>query len=165
MRHAGGNNSQWKKRTDGEKGSLVGSKPRSTSETGSWKLSEQASPERRRGGLGGCGQRGRSLEKKKSKLRSKTGAARDMRQKGSNYRCCLPALAGFARPPSAHPDGANTMRRFLGNSTSPSGIFSRTALASDRSPEEFELAYSERNATLFHLLSRPAASQPTPIVV
>lgn len=39
------------------------------------------------------------------------GAARGLRQSGSNYRCCLPALAGFARPESAAPDGPSSMGR------------------------------------------------------
>jgi hypothetical protein len=45
------------------------------------------------------------------------GAAREMRQGGSNYRCCLPALAGFVRPQSALPDDDLTMGRFPRNST------------------------------------------------
>ena len=45
------------------------------------------------------------------------GAARSLRQRGSNYRCCLPALAGFARPQSASPDGLRTMNPLRGNST------------------------------------------------
>jgi hypothetical protein len=42
--------------------------------------------------------RGReSLAKKKS--------ARELRQGGSDYRCCIPALAGFVSPQSIAPDG------------------------------------------------------------
>src|ERR1700693_132327 len=32
-------------------------------------------------------------------------SAREPRQGGSDYRCCIPALAGFVRPPSIAPDG------------------------------------------------------------
>src|ERR1043166_6105288 len=31
--------------------------------------------------------------------------ARELRQEGSYYRCCIPALAGFASPQSIAPDG------------------------------------------------------------
>src|SRR5690242_14424683 len=31
--------------------------------------------------------------------------ARELRQGGSNYRCCIPALAGFVSPQSIAPDG------------------------------------------------------------
>ena len=45
------------------------------------------------------------------------GVARGLRQRGSSYRCCLPALAGFARPQSASPDDPKTMTNLLQNST------------------------------------------------
>src|SRR6476659_7659639 len=32
--------------------------------------------------------------------------ARELRQGGSYYRCCIPALAGFVSPQSIAPDGA-----------------------------------------------------------
>src|SRR5438094_10073328 len=32
-------------------------------------------------------------------------SARELRQRGSNYRCCIPALAGFVSPQSIAPDG------------------------------------------------------------
>ena len=32
-------------------------------------------------------------------------SARELRQGGSNYRCCIPALAGFVSPQSIAPDG------------------------------------------------------------
>src|SRR5438132_10909292 len=32
-------------------------------------------------------------------------SARELRQGGSDYRCCIPALAGFVRPPSIAPGG------------------------------------------------------------
>ncbi len=103
------------------------------------RLSGKASWRRRRRRLGKRRRNGRLLKGKGSKLEYKTGAARDMRQKGSNYRCCLPALAGFARPQSASPDGSDTMGRFLRNSTPPSGIFGYIPLASNRSSEECKL--------------------------
>ena len=37
---------------------------------------------------------------------SKKKPARELRQEGSYYRCCIPALAGFVRPQSIAPDGA-----------------------------------------------------------
>ena len=43
------------------------------------------------------GQAGRTLPIKKS--------ARELRQGGSDYRCCIPALAGFVSPQSIAPDG------------------------------------------------------------
>src|SRR5947199_8452449 len=33
-------------------------------------------------------------------------SARKLRQGGSDYRCCIPALAGFVSPQSIAPDGA-----------------------------------------------------------
>src|SRR3989442_5278909 len=33
-------------------------------------------------------------------------SARELRQGGSDYRCCIPALAGFVSPQSIAPDGA-----------------------------------------------------------
>src|SRR5204862_8119768 len=41
--------------------------------------------------------RNRSTPKEKS--------ARELRQGGSDYRCCIPALAGFVSPQSIVPDG------------------------------------------------------------
>src|SRR3954463_13328890 len=35
----------------------------------------------------------------------KKKSARELRQRGSNYRCCIPALAGFVSPQSIAPDG------------------------------------------------------------
>src|SRR5919109_4706678 len=32
-------------------------------------------------------------------------SARELRQGGSDYRCCIPALAGFVSPQSIAPDG------------------------------------------------------------
>jgi hypothetical protein len=36
---------------------------------------------------------------------SKKKTARGLRQRGSDYRCCIPALAGFVSPQSIAPDG------------------------------------------------------------
>src|SRR5262249_31015225 len=36
---------------------------------------------------------------------SKKKPARELRQEGSYYRCCIPALAGFVSPQSIAPDG------------------------------------------------------------
>src|ERR1700757_1443196 len=36
---------------------------------------------------------------------TKRKSARKLRQGGSNYRCCIPALAGFVSPQSIAPDG------------------------------------------------------------
>src|SRR6267142_1847088 len=41
-------------------------------------------------------------------LHLKEKSARELRQGGSNYRCCIPALAGFVSPQSIAPDGAET---------------------------------------------------------
>src|SRR5206468_10653664 len=38
-------------------------------------------------------------------------SARELRQGGSNYRCCIPALAGFVSPQSIAPDGEETYRK------------------------------------------------------
>jgi hypothetical protein len=38
-------------------------------------------------------------------------SARGLRQRGSNYRCCIPALAGFVSPQSIAPDGEETYRK------------------------------------------------------
>jgi hypothetical protein len=38
-------------------------------------------------------------------------SARELRQGGSNYRCCIPALAGFVSPQSIAPDGKETYRK------------------------------------------------------
>ncbi len=38
-------------------------------------------------------------------------SARELRQGGSNYRCCIPALAGFVSPQSIAPDGAKISRK------------------------------------------------------
>ena len=37
-------------------------------------------------------------------------SARGLRQRGSDYRCCIPALAGFVSPQSIAPDGAESSR-------------------------------------------------------
>src|SRR2546429_4009449 len=45
-------------------------------------------------------------------------SARELRQGGSDYRCCIPALAGFVSPQSIAPDGkrlfAKDRRRAIG---------------------------------------------------
>jgi hypothetical protein len=38
-------------------------------------------------------------------LHDKKKSARELRQRGSDYRCCIPALAGFVSPQSIAPDG------------------------------------------------------------
>ena len=40
-------------------------------------------------------------------------SARELRQKGSNYRCCIPALAGFVSPQSIAPDGEKVRAKFV----------------------------------------------------
>src|SRR5216117_2376825 len=37
--------------------------------------------------------------------------ARELRQGGSDYRCCIPALAGFVSPQSIAPDGKGIFRQ------------------------------------------------------
>src|SRR5216110_2174152 len=36
-------------------------------------------------------------------------SARELRQGGSDYRCCIPALAGFVSPQSIAPDGGQIL--------------------------------------------------------
>src|SRR5215471_15020277 len=43
-----------------------------------------------------------------SRLGRKKKPARELRQEGSYYRCCIPALAGFVSPQSIAPDGGET---------------------------------------------------------
>src|ERR1041385_4694459 len=40
-----------------------------------------------------------------SRIPAKKKSARELRQGGSDYRCCIPALAGFVSPQSIAPDG------------------------------------------------------------
>ena len=42
---------------------------------------------------------------------SKKKPARELRQEGSYYRCCIPALAGFVSPQSIAPDGGEISSR------------------------------------------------------
>ena len=136
MRNAGGGRKS-ERGGSGEKPTKGGGTPGPGEKNGCLgRLSGKTSLRRRWRRLGKTRRNGGFLKRKGSKLGCKTGAARDMRQKGSNYRCCLPALAGFARPQSASPDGSHTMGRFLRNSTPPSGIFGYIPLASNRSSEE-----------------------------
>jgi hypothetical protein len=48
---------------------------------------------------------------KVGKSREKEKAARELRQGKSDYRCCLPALAGFVCLQSVVPDGGPNMRK------------------------------------------------------
>jgi hypothetical protein len=41
-------------------------------------------------------------------------SARELRQRGSDYRCCIPALAGFVSPQSIAPDGKTVSREAIG---------------------------------------------------
>src|SRR6266850_4695333 len=40
-----------------------------------------------------------------STISSRKKSARELRQRRSDYRCCIPALAGFVSPQSIAPDG------------------------------------------------------------
>src|SRR5258708_2675108 len=40
-----------------------------------------------------------------STISSRKESARELRQRRSDYRCCIPALAGFVSPQSIAPDG------------------------------------------------------------
>jgi hypothetical protein len=51
-------------------------------------------------------------------------SARELRQEGSNYRCCIPALAGFVSPQSIAPDGD---KQFAARSTSCNRVLSSAA--------------------------------------
>ena len=58
-------------------------------------------------------------------------SARELRQGGSDYRCCIPALAGFVSPQSIVPDGdrlfAKDRLRAIVFSVSPSTVGRRLA--------------------------------------
>src|SRR5438309_12062380 len=41
----------------------------------------------------------------RTRVVAKKKSARELRQGGSDYRCCIPALAGFVSPQSIAPDG------------------------------------------------------------
>src|SRR5205085_5609569 len=43
-----------------------------------------------------------------STISSRKKSARELRQRRSDYRCCIPALAGFVSPQSIAPDGGKT---------------------------------------------------------
>jgi hypothetical protein len=47
----------------------------------------------------------RSLGFRRARRSRPKKSARELRQGGSDYRCCIPALAGFVSPPSIAPDG------------------------------------------------------------
>src|SRR5436305_5875852 len=44
----------------------------------------------------------------RSTISSREKSARELRQRRSDYRCCIPALAGFVSPQSIAPDGEKT---------------------------------------------------------
>src|SRR6267143_6595519 len=44
-------------------------------------------------------------------------SARELRQGGSDYRCCIPALAGFVSPQSIAPDGKQISAQELQRAT------------------------------------------------
>src|SRR5207249_10433945 len=48
--------------------------------------------------------------------------ARELRQGGSDYRCCIPALAGFVSPQSIAPDGEQTFSQESQRATRNRGI-------------------------------------------
>ena len=63
--------------------------------------------------------------------------ARELRQGGSYYRCCIPALAGFASPQSIAPDGAEISSHQRGCATrkrSASSVPSRACVGKRTSP-------------------------------
>src|SRR6516165_11412515 len=51
------------------------------------------------------------------KFHAKKKSARELRQEGSNYRCCIPALAGFVSPQSIAPDGGEISSHHSGCAT------------------------------------------------
>jgi len=52
-------------------------------------------------------------------------SARELRQGGSDYRCCIPALAGFVSPQSIAPDGKRIFSQELQRATPNSKAFRR----------------------------------------
>src|SRR5437867_5853756 len=49
--------------------------------------------------------------------------ARELRQGGSDYRCCIPALAGFVSPQSIAPDGEQIFSQESPHATANSEAF------------------------------------------
>ena len=45
----------------------------------------------------------------RSTISSRKKSARELRQRRSDYRCCIPALAGFVSPQSIAPDGGKSV--------------------------------------------------------
>ena len=66
-----------------------------------------------------CGFNFEELHEKKS--------ARELRQRGSDYRCCIPALAGFVSPQSIAPDGTKLCAQEGARAIGFSGAVRRTA--------------------------------------
>ena len=58
-----------------------------------------------------CGLRGQEFHRTLALPVREKKSARELRQSGSDYRCCIPALAGFVSPQSIAPDGRETSRR------------------------------------------------------
>src|SRR6266404_3273176 len=52
-----------------------------------------------------------------STISSRKKSARELRQRRSDYRCCIPALAGFVSPQSIAPDGRKTFVQDLDRAT------------------------------------------------
>src|SRR5205814_145022 len=50
-------------------------------------------------------------------------SARELRHGGSDYRCCIPALAGFVSPQSIAPDGEQTFSQESRRATANSETF------------------------------------------
>src|SRR6266403_6187955 len=74
-------------------------------------------------------------------------SARELRQRGSDYRCCIPALAGFVSPQSIAPDGEQ--------------IFSQESRRATRNSETFDEKSPHRARPRLNSLSRePNCSQP-----
>jgi len=60
-------------------------------------------------------------------------SARELRQRGSDYRCCIPALAGFVSPQSIAPDGNKLFAKDYANATAFSGNAAIAELATNGS--------------------------------
>src|SRR5438552_16846492 len=78
---------------------------------------------------------------------AKRKSARELRQGGSDYRCCIPALAGFVSPQSIVPDGEQ--------------IFSQESQRATRNSETSMRKSPHRARPRLNPLSRePNCSQP-----
>src|SRR5437773_5770593 len=81
--------------------------------------------------------------------------ARELRQGGSDYRCCIPALAGFVSPQSIAPDGEQTFSQESQRATrnhAAIGSVHRAAMSGRRSAPS--LSFSRMGDSPLYVLRR-----------